>query len=187
MIYTINHRELTKDIEAIDVTSHSTTWSRELSPFYLGPVKLYDDWYALNVENAWQYCKVYPEHVDKTGNIKKAYYQWATQGWQNCYAVRYPMGKGAKPLFSLWNGERLTYIEARKKIYIPLYAKAVFKTEAYKKLKELYTEKGELWLLDFDVYRYDLIGYTFDDIINDETRKCGHGFVLAMLLRGFIK
>jgi hypothetical protein len=35
------------------------------------------------------------------------------------------MGRGAKPEYSLWDGERLDYIEARKRIYAPLYARAV--------------------------------------------------------------
>ena len=184
MIYTINHRDLLPQHSGliIDVTSRSTNWSRGLSPFFLGPIELYDGLYARLMENAWQFSKVYPEHVYKNGNIKRSYYQWASEGWNSAFAMRYPMGKGKKPLFSLWSGERLSYIEARKRIYIPLYSRAVVKTYAYKCLKQLYDEKGELWLLDFDVYRYDLIGYTFEDIINDETRKCGHGFVLAMLL-----
>lgn len=61
------------------------------------------------------------------------------------------MGRGAIPAFSLWKGEKLGYIEAREKIYLPLYAKAVVKTEAFQKLKEM-SLRESLTLVDFDVY-----------------------------------
>ena len=35
----------------------SQEWSKGLSPFFLGPVPLWDGMVATNVENAWQYCK----------------------------------------------------------------------------------------------------------------------------------
>lgn len=37
----------------INTTSRSKNWSRELSPFVLGPVDLYAGLIAKNVENAW--------------------------------------------------------------------------------------------------------------------------------------
>jgi len=45
------------------------------------------------------------------------------------------MGRDAKPLYSYWDGETLTYVESRKKIYIPLYAKYIQKNSAFEKLK----------------------------------------------------
>eukprot|EP00696_Hemimastix_kukwesjijk_P011838 gnl/Hemi2/24845_TR8355_c0_g1_i1.p1 gnl/Hemi2/24845_TR8355_c0_g1~~gnl/Hemi2/24845_TR8355_c0_g1_i1.p1 ORF type:complete len:193 (+),score=32.92 gnl/Hemi2/24845_TR8355_c0_g1_i1:80-658(+) len=98
-------------------------WMRGLSPFFVGPITLYGGHVARNLENAWQYCKVYPQHVDADSlEILPAYWTWAKHGWAQKTAVRFPMGRGAKPLFSLWDGSRLGYIEARKKIYAPLYA-----------------------------------------------------------------
>ncbi len=100
----------------INTTSRSTTWSKGLSPFFCGPCDLYDIYNSKNVENAWQYAKVYAQHVDADQNPTESYFLWAQGGWNKKIADRYPMGKGAKPLYSYWNGEKLPYIDARKKI-----------------------------------------------------------------------
>lgn len=171
---------------AINVTSKSKTWSRGLSPFVLGPVPLYGSFQAMNVENAWQFSKVFAEHIDEEGNVSPEYWGWANKGWGKQYAIRYPMGKGARPLFSLWDSERLSYVEARKKIYIPLYSNAVRGTDAYRRLKEATESKPELWLFDFDGYDHRSLGMTLDDVVNCESRKMGHAFVLAMMLEGEI-
>lgn len=74
----------------------------------------------MNMENAWQYAKVYKRHTSSLGNPTSDYWVWARQGWSSRIANRYPMGKGSKPEYSLWNGEKLGYIDARRKIYAPL-------------------------------------------------------------------
>ena len=95
------------------------------------------------------------------------------------------MGKGAIPEFSLWKGERLDYINARKKIYYPLYSQSVIKTEAYKILYDIYISESEVHLWDFDGYDYR--NTTLLDVINNPKRKMGHAFVLAALLKNNIK
>lgn len=167
--------------EYINTTSRSSNWSKGLSPFYLSCD------IAKNVENGWQYSKVYTEHVDEQGNPTKEYFDWAYEGFNKVKADRYPMGKGRAPLYSYWNGEKLDYIEARKKIYIPLYAKAVVKSEAYKILKDLYDSGNDIVLWDFDGYDHTKLKMTFDDVINSRRKKMGHAFVLAMLLTGKIE
>lgn len=92
------------------------------------------------------------------------------------------MGKGKKALCSIWNGEKIGYIEARKKIYIPIYAKAAVKSQAYKKLKQIYDSGKNIVLWDFDGYDYQSLGMTLDDVINCKQKKMGHAFVLAALL-----
>ena len=109
-----------------NVTSKSkVSWTRAFSPFFLGPVDVTPfpetTLPASCVENAWQYTKLYKCHGDDVD----AYRAWATDGFANPHAVRFPMGRGAKPLFSYWHGEPLGYIEARYRIYAPLYAQAV--------------------------------------------------------------
>lgn len=170
----------------INTTSRSKTWSKSLSPFFIGNsgITLYNNYTAKNIENAWQYSKLYEEHTDEDGNPTNEYYEWAKKGWNSSYANRYPMGKGAVPICSLWNGSRLNYIEARKVIYAPLYAREVVKTIAYKKLRALYRMYPKIALLDFDGYNYLELNMTLDDVMNDPTRKMGHAFVLAMLLKG---
>lgn len=164
-------------------STSSKNWSRGLSPFLLGPVNCYDGKEAMNVENAWQYSKVYEEYIDEeTGNPSKAWYEWRDAGWNKKTADRYPMGKGKIPLYSFWRGIKLSYVHARIQIYCPLYANAVERTDAYLKLKALYRKYGELVLLDFDAYDHRELEMTYRNVLFDSTRKMGHAFVLAMLL-----
>jgi len=166
----------------INTTSRSNNWSKEFSPFTLGPVTLYGGYCAKNVENAWQFSKVYKEHTDANGEPTKDYFNWAKKGWGDTYAHRYPMGKGSVPLYSYWDGEKLDYIEARRKIYAPLYAKAVIHTNAFDQLFHIYQSGDTFALLDFDGYDYLSLGMNLKDVANDPKRKMGHAFVLANLL-----
>src|SRR5579885_3078321 len=111
----------------VNTTSRAETlWERTLSPFFLGPIELYGGRVSKNMENAWQFAKVYEEHANRTnGAPNAAYWKWAEAGWADSRARRYPMGRGAKPLYSLWDGKHLGYVEARSKIYGPLYGRAV--------------------------------------------------------------
>lgn len=169
-------------LTVINTTSRSNGWSRGLSPFFAGPVKLYGGYSARNVENAWQYSKVYSEHINQSGNPTDEYWTWANQGWNKSKADRYPMGKGRIPEYSYWDGEKLNYVEARKKIYVPLYIKAVAPSPAFKTLKKLYKEKRKIYLWDFDGYDYLAMNKSLRDVINDPIHKTGHAFILAMLL-----
>jgi hypothetical protein len=167
--------------DAIDTTSRSKTWGKGLSPFFLGPCKLYGGYTSRNVENGWQYSKVYPEHVDESGNPSEAYFAWARAGWDKMRADRYPMGKGKKPLYSWWDGEKMDYVTARRRIYVPLYANAVVKSEAFAILKSL-NDSGDLTLRDFDGYDHVAQGKSLKDVLLDPNKKMGHAFVLALML-----
>jgi len=169
----------------IDTTSKSGTWSG-LSPFNLGPCTDKNGQTALNFENFWQYLKVYKRDVDMNNNPTPEYYEWMKAGFNNPKACRYPMGRGAKPQYSLWhnNGQELHlgYIEARKAIYAPYYAKLVQATESYKKLEQLYHTESHLILRDYDGYDHDKLGLSLTQVLNNPARKMGHAFVLKMLL-----
>ena len=170
----------------IDTTSKSEDlWTTDLSPFHLGPVPLYGGRTSRTMENAWQYAKVYDEHLDETGEPSTKYWQWAEAGWSNPRAVRYPMGKGAKPAFSLWDGERLGYIDARLKLYWRMYQNAVVSTRGFEKLVRLTETVPEIVLFDFDGYDHEARDMTLRDVLLNPARPMGHAFVLkAMLERG---
>lgn len=170
------------EVYLVETTSRSKNWSKGLSPFICGPCELYDGHTSLNMENAWQFSKVYADHVDANDNPTPAYFEWAKVGWADAYAHRYPMGKGKKPLYSWWAGEKLGYVEARKRIYAPLYAESVVRGSAFKKLKELYDNGLNIWLRDFDGYNFRELGMTYQEVIDNPDRKMGHAFVLAMIL-----
>jgi len=175
-----------KDVRIINVTSHSTNVFKQLSPFYLGPVNLYSSYRAERMENGWQYAKVYREHLDEKGNPSHAYFSWAHRGWLSLYADRYPMGKSAVPEYSWWGGEKLGYIEARKKIYIPLYHTAAKDTEAFRLLREQYRMHGTIALWDFDGWDNRKLQMSLNAVVDYKERKMGHAFVLAMMLEGLL-
>jgi len=186
MIHIIGPNDkVSEDVCVINTTSRAISWSKNLSPFFCGPVDLYDGYTSLNVENAWQFSKCYEYYLDN-GEVGERYFNWAKDGWCNKRAYRYPMGKEATPLYSYWDGEKLTYVEARKKIYIPLYSQAVQKTYAFEKLKKMHEAGQDLTLWDFDGYDHRAFGMDYDQVINDPTKKMGHAFVIAMLLEGHL-
>lgn len=168
----------------VSTVSRTAGWQRGLSPFVLGPCKLYGKFKSRNMENGWQYAKVYKEFLDDAGGVGSKYYDWAVAGWNNPRAVRYPVGKGRKPEFSWWRGESLDYITARKEIYVPLYLNAVKETEAWARLFRLYQKEKCLVLLDYDAYDHRKEKMSLSDVLNRPDRKMGHAFVLMMALTG---
>ena len=190
-----------KEFVRIDCTSGNPdpVMREGLSPFYLGPVKCYDGLVSQTFERAWQCAKVYPWTQGADGNPNASYFawrdeMWATKGFGDKMSIRFPVGKRnvGKCLYSWWkvDGEfkPLDYIPARKAIYIPLYAKAVVKTEAYRRLVELRDSGKNLLLIDFDGYNihHPRYNFTYNDAIHCNWLKMGHCFVLAMLLEGLI-
>ena len=170
----------------INTTSRSSVpWSRGISPFYLGPIPLYEGAVcpqATNLENAWQFSKVYPVHMDANNEPTEEYFAWAKAGWEDPKGHRYPMGKGKNPAYSLWAGEKLGYIDARKKIYIPLFARAVAASPAYARLLDLYKRNDNITLWDFDGYDHRSLKMTMKEVVNNDKRAMGHAFVIAHLL-----
>jgi hypothetical protein len=167
----------------LDVSSASGDWGCNLSPFILGPVQLYGDHMSMTVENAWQYTKLFAIHTDEKDEPTEEYWKWAKAGWESKRANRFPMGRGAKPLCSLWDGKQLSYIDARLQIYCPLYYKTVLASPAWTSLKELYkyakSHDQQLVLVDHDSrpIRRPLI-----DIAKDDSRPMPHTLILVGML-----
>jgi hypothetical protein len=182
------------------------------------------------IENYWQFSKVYekvpkskqfysqfdktviwehPEekHYDvKEEKLLPAYYKWQEKGFKCKYAIRYPVGRyhRHKCLFSLYEGDKLDYIESRKKIYLPEYMKSVIKHPKWKELKDRLYNGENLLILEVDGPHQESLQYykdkykVEDDFIENETiivnRKnmkimlndgkhaFGHGYCLAISL-----
>ncbi len=182
-----------------DITYNVTTKSKDdgkaLSPFLLGPVPLYWGLTAKKVENAWQFSKVYREQIlskmeyDLRGENGRriatpnaSWWEWALKGFDDNWAHRYPMGKGAKPVFSFWRGEHLDYIEARKRIYLPLYARCAQNTLIFNHIYKEYEAGKEIILWDFDGYNYESLEMTLEEVLNEPKKIMGHAHVLAMMI-----
>lgn len=185
-----------KDFTVINTTSRDkNNIGAELSPFNLGPIPLYENKIAKNLENAWQFTKVYKEFADTNNNPEPIYFKWAKKGWGDTFAHRYPNGKGNVPLYSYWktfdgmnwNEHHWTYIDARRNIYFPLYAKAIVKTNAFKELQERVENGEKIALWDFDGYDHKLRGMSYEDVVNCTQYKCGHAFVLYGLITQQLK
>lgn len=194
----------------------------ELSPYVLTNER------GEKLENIWQFSKVYarvgaqkihlsnkhpnsriiwehPEeqHIDEENNeLLPAYWAWREKGICNPYAVRYPNGFEGRHmcLYSYWEGEKLNYIQARKKIYCGEYARLAPPTAAFQDLyRALHEEDENLLLIEVDGPDPTLTYPPYDQIslkdpcmimnehnirllVNDERKPFGHGFVLAALL-----
>lgn len=181
-------RDIPGDAVVIDTTLGSGIYA-ELSPFVLETPP------AKRFENLWQFSKVYPDQIDEHGNPNNGWFWWRREGFYDYFAHRYPKGKGAIPLYSIYpesgdnrESEHLGYIEARKRIYATFYAKHVTLTESYKRLSEIYSwESDRLVLLDYDAYNHQALNMSLGDVLNNPSRKMGHAFVLMMLLTGEFK
>lgn len=201
-----------EDYTRIDVTSGSRDPQvvADLSPLYIGPVVASDGEVALTFENLWQYSKVYARvkdaagkavpGVDAAGDPTDAYWDWR----RRFFAVKrkgsrhpaFPSGiRHRDCLYSVYleNGvwQHLGYVEARKKIYIPEYAKLVVGTDTFKRFRDM-VERGEkLALVDYDGWNYygkyltDPV--TIKDMVNDPRHRIGHSYVIKMLLQGDIE
>jgi len=194
MIHILNKYE-SNPYQGLEIDTTSRDNNKDLSPFFLGPLQAWDGQIVQNVENYWQYSKVYKQHVmppqsplrvnDPTAwEIRPEYIQWRNAGWAKQRADRYPMGKGAKPLYSYYEGRHLDYISARKQIYIPAYAACVIKTQSYTILYNTVMSGHNVVLRDFDGYDYTKMGMTLKEVVNTPKRLMGHAFVLAMMLTG---
>jgi hypothetical protein len=169
---------------ALDVTSTSSAWTRGLSPFLLGPVVLPTGEVARCVENLWQFGKVYPEHVGPGGEPTPEYRAWRAAGFSDARAHRYPAGRGRRPLFYLLGAERLSYVEARRRVYVPAYRAAVWASGLLEPLREAAAAHPLADLLDHDGWDHVAEGLTLDAALGDPGRRVGHGHVLWGMLLG---
>lgn len=91
------------------------------------------------------------------------------------------MGKGARPEFSYINGlGKLSYVDARKKIYIPIYEQKLdrYCTRELQTLADILTIT-DVWLFDFDS---SITTQTLDEVFDDPNDRAGHAFVIKKYL-----
>lgn len=110
----------------------------------------------------------------------------ALEGARTLQAHRYPMGKGQTAMFSKWGDLRLSYVSARKQIYVPEYAKLVIQKPKFRKLLKEYRRGAKIILRDYDTYdiqkAYPDSRVPWLNAIENKNAKFGHAFVLALAL-----
>ena len=155
----------------INLTSRNPdrSFSRQVSPFFVGPVTGPDGASADSLEVFWQVGKVFPHH-DDGGKPSESYFEYRNE----MYGKR--LGEIPKPVmrhpyrefgyeaddmsyWAYWDKEkgeytRLSYLEARKKVYVPEYARLVAGSQALARLRELLSQGKKIALLDFDGFNY---------------------------------
>lgn len=171
----------------MDVTSRSNTWGKHFSPFNLGPVDLYADHWAYNIENAFQFSRVYAEYSTVDELPANHYWDWAKAGWHNPRPIKYPLGVWSKHLYHWWDNKKLSNLEAQNQIFLPLYKKAVTKSTAFQRLKEMYeSSKEDIFLVDFEGYDHRFLEQSWDQVVSNPDRPVGQAFALCMLLEGYL-
>ncbi len=205
-------------------------FARELSPFYIGPVETTDCVTARIFEIFWQCGKVYPCH-DDNGKPNADYFGWRDSFYSKPECTKDLMRHTCKSIgyehkdaryFAYFDKEKgeytpLGYVEARKKVYFPEYAKLVYNTESFKYLKSLVDSGQKIALVDFDACNYnekcamkkeyasylnkcktnkvsptltedDFLNITsLKELVNAPFMKVGHGCVIKALLQGDIE
>ena len=160
-----------KDCIIIDLTSRNPDrdFARQVSPFFVGPVTGPDGATAPNLEVFWQCGKVFPHH-DNGGQPNSDFFAYREKMYGKLLGeipktqMRHPyreFGYDADDMlyWALWNeqkGEydRPSYLEARKRVYVPNYARLVADSPAFKRIKTLVDRGEKTVLLDFDGFNY---------------------------------
>lgn len=197
----------------------------QLSPYYL------KDKNNRIMENIWQFSKIYQQvpktiqyvsrwnrkiiwdhpaeiHLNSDGTPNTTYYQWRKKGMAADNPIRYPVGyhhrSKALAAFDDQMEGPYNYIDARKKIYLPIYTSLVKLQPLFFNLKERLTHGENLLLIDVDgpkgtdlPYYQSKYGVNSDFIVNntieanipymkimlnDPKNPFGHGYCLAMAL-----
>lgn len=145
--------------------------------------------------------------------ILPEYLQWRQAGMAVQKPIRYPVGRKARsecigalaenPDGTI-NPQLLNYIEARKKIYVPVYSEAVVKQEQFRELQGRLASGQSILIIEVDVCHQESLPYYIekygagegfivndcmlaeprglDILLNDSKWPFGHGLCLAMLL-----
>jgi len=155
--------------EIIDVTSNSETEFRQLSPFFpIGdiPVPGMEGEKALCVEGIWQGLKVFENY-----NYDKSYFKISTK------SIKRTFRKFGRVKGHFYEGELLSYVDARKNIYLPAYRCVLEGKMKYlvDKLRIIAKNKT-LVLLD----------YTTNDSILNSSKPLSHAAVIkAAILQDY--
>lgn len=176
------------DTIVIDCTSNSDSdMGRALSPFNVGPIETYDGDFAYNIENLYQFSKVYFCH-NNDGEPTDAWNEWRINGWHTRKPIKHPFGAWNHCLYWMWDGKKMDRLQAQKEIFISNYSKAIVKTPAFQELKKLYnTTDTNIILIDYEGFDHRLLNMSWDDVVNHKDWPIGQAFVCAMLLEGHIQ
>ena len=149
----------------------------------LGPIKHDDEDlpYCNNLENYFQYNKVYEKEVDSNGKIKKEFYEMRIKGYKDDKPHRRKYTKQDKCLYSLWKDKKYNYIESRY-FYCHYYEMLAKKEDDYKHLVKLINKGYNIMICGYDAYEMNENNVKESYLSVD--KPFGHERVLYTMLRG---
>ncbi len=167
-----------------------------LSPMQLGPAKDGCGNAAHNVENFYQFAKVYSDELtdelcECRGTDDSTFqYHFKPSGKfyanrDKAYADTVPhrhKKKGIKPEFSCYGNIHCNYVESRW-FYCSEMERLLIPTEAFARLKKLYDEGKSIEIIGYDAYKPD--GTDADTLYRhycDERRPFGHEMVILSII-----
>lgn len=148
-------------------------------------------------------------HVDENNELTEDYWRWRERGMRNKFPVRYPIGfrmqkKPGSCLFSVKSREdprRLSYIDARKEIYVPEFKKALLRTKKFQTLRQKHENGENIFIVEIDGPHVESMPYykkkysvdddfivdnvvmatkeNLDVLLNDDLHSYGHGYCIA--------
>jgi len=153
-------------------------------------------------------------HLDfNTGMVTPEYFSWRQKGMFNPYPVRYPAGfRHKRDAYCSFaedengniNSQGLNYIEARKKIYLPVFCRLVRQDSDFHRLQQRLFNGENLLIIEVDGPKQESMQYykdtynVTDDFIkqdtiivndynmnimlNDPKHSFGHGYCLGLAL-----
>jgi len=157
-----------------------------LSPKSMGPIKhpQPDLPAALNLENFWQFSKVFSDEVDVKGEPLPIFFERQKNGFLDPIPHRHkPNATGNIPLYSVWKRPdgsliKYKYIQARQ-IYCYYYEQFALKDPNFHKLKQMLQDGFNLQICGYDAYQPT---ESWETHYLDASRPFGHELVLMTLL-----
>lgn len=147
--------------------------------------------------------------------ITPEYLQWRQAGMNAKEAIRYPVGHNhrhscigafAENLDGTINPRLLNYIESRKRIYVPLYARLVQQKDRFDKLRQELVSGTNLNIIEVDGPHQESLPYyqqtygapdnwiehnsiectkqNMEIMLNDPKHPFGHGHCLGLAIQG---
>lgn len=134
------------------------------------------------VENAWQFLKVWDG--EDGWNETEARAAFAS----DC-AIRFPRGRKQVTVAHHWGetGERLGYVEARRRIYLSAYSQMLEMPDRQELLDRLraYSLEHRVSIWDYDSYALDDVGLRgLKETIRYTDRPFAHAFIVALAVGG---
>jgi len=155
---------------------------------------------------------VYPQlgHVDKDTNEPNGVWRrWRDTGFQLLNKTK-GVSKGVRtpkevsglkkmvregnlkswaPIYAVHNGKKLSYIEARKEVYVPIYRELIEKLAVLKAIRHLVDSGQNVMILDLDgpplsewPNGMPVTKESLKTMLNDPKHPFGHGYVVSMAL-----